>query len=235
MGDLTCARCSTGFAPRRRDQKYCSRACKERAHSARQREREFPTCEVVGCGKPATHPAMRSPLCSMHYRRKRLTGSVGSVEAVLGGRLGILPCTVPGCRRKYYAMDLCGLHYNRKRLTGEVGPPGLVRKHGFKYIGPDGYVHVNDKRRKNGRGLEHRLVMERMLGRPLHDFENVHHINGIRDDNRPENLELWTKPQPCGQRPEDLVAWVAEFYPDLIQAELRARRREAKSGQLRLA
>lgn len=59
----------------------------------------------------------------------------------------------------------------------------------------------------SGRGniLQHRLVMERMLGRELKEKENVHHRNGVRSDNRPENLELWVKHQPFGQRVEDLL------------------------------
>jgi hypothetical protein len=58
--------------------------------------------------------------------------------------------------------------------------------------------------------------MEQMLGRPLRQRENVHHINGIRDDNSPENLELWVKPQPNGQRVADLVRWVVEDYRDEV-------------------
>lgn len=59
--------------------------------------------------------------------------------------------------------------------------------------------------------FEHILVMEEMLGRPLLPDENIHHRNGVRDDNRPENLELWVKAQPSGVRARDALAWALEI------------------------
>ena len=53
--------------------------------------------------------------------------------------------------------------------------------------------------------------MEESIGRYLLPGESVHHRNGVRDDNRIENLELWVKSQPAGQRVEDLLAWAREI------------------------
>lgn len=59
--------------------------------------------------------------------------------------------------------------------------------------------------------LEHRLVMERRLGRPLYPDETVHHKDLDRANNVPSNLELWTGSHPTGQRVEDVVAWCHEM------------------------
>lgn len=100
------------------------------------------------------------------------------------------------------------------------------RGQGKTFINSSGYVVVGvaadyPGARKNGSAsaqiTEHRKVMQEILGRALLPEENVHHINGVRTDNRPENLELWTRSQPSGQRVEDKVAWakyILETYGD---------------------
>jgi hypothetical protein len=86
------------------------------------------------------------------------------------------------------------------------GPYGSNWK-GGRTTHTKGYVQVLTN---EGYRMAHALVMEEHLGRRLLPGENVHHKNGVRDDNRIENLELWTKPQPPGVRAIDLLAWAKE-------------------------
>lgn len=94
-------------------------------------------------------------------------------------------------------------------------PPANKRQRGTGYKTEPGYVRMYAPAHPNagstGYVMQHVMVMAEVLGRPLFPGENVHHKNGVRDDNRPENLELWVTHQPQGQRPEDLVAWAEEI------------------------
>lgn len=85
------------------------------------------------------------------------------------------------------------------RVTSRSNGYVQVKVPGHPAAGAAGYVR------------EHILVMEKMIGRYLLPGENVHHRNGVRDDNRPANLELWLIAQPAGQRAIDLLAWAREI------------------------
>lgn len=64
---------------------------------------------------------------------------------------------------------------------------------GYIYIYRPDHPSARRASRLNGYVLEHRLVLEAKIGRPLEEFEDGHHINGIKDDNRPDNLEVMTR------------------------------------------
>lgn len=105
-----------------------------------------------------------------------------------------------------------------------------VNWNGGRRVNKNGYVEITipidhpfrDAMRANrGTCMEHRFVMAEHIGRPLEYYEDVHHINGDRLDNRIDNLEIWSTKQPRGQRIEDKVEFALEilslYRPDLIK------------------
>lgn len=122
------------------------------------------------------------------------------------------------CRRLGSPCRVCGepvsqrSQIHQRCQTGENHPNYVEGK----FTNKDGYVILTGQRHhanstKNGTIKEHRWMMSQTLDRPLMEKENVHHKNGIRNDNRLENLELWTSSQPAGQRIEDQMKWVWEM------------------------
>ena len=112
------------------------------------------------------------------------------------------------------------MHRERLRRTGEVGPAQPLTTKGVVKTNAEGYrrIHVDGRR-----VLEHVYVKEQVLGRRLAPGENVHHKNGIKDDNDPGNLELWLVAQPAGQRVTDLMTYIAQYHAAAMRAMLAAK------------
>lgn len=165
-------------------------------------------CAVEGCERIAK---FLDGLCPAHHDRLTRYGEVMAHQPIKVYRRSVPMCEIDGCDRKTLAFGMCGTHYARYHKWPD--DPNLDAPHGKlkearsePYVDKKGYVIIKDW--DTGRRIPlHRRVMEEQLGRPLDPRESVHHINGIRDDNRLENLELWSSSHPPGQRVRDKVAW----------------------------
>lgn len=151
--------------------------------------------------------------CKKHYSRWYRYGDVNfrKTEQQAG------TCIVGDCDRAQKTNHMCGAHQRRAYLWGDARadlPLRAAYEHTRVQI-EQGYVRIktsgHPRGGKYGWVLEHIVVMEGKLQRELLPGENVHHINGIRDDNRAENLELWVQAQPPGQRAADVLRWAEEI------------------------
>ena len=154
-------------------------------------------------------PVDAKDLCHGHFQRLDRHGEVD-----LGPlRKGRSMCKVETCDRDAATKGYCRAHYGRVLKHGHPQAEIPIRE-----VSGDGYIHhgyvvipippeLRHLTNGSSSSAEHRFVMARHLGRALRKDENVHHINGIRTDNRLDNLELWSTSQPSGKRVDDLLEY----------------------------
>jgi hypothetical protein len=183
-----------------------------------------PKCHLIGCNRPVTR---NSDECDTHRRKRNAGNRKCCFERChqIATRSGYticenhyrtrkaLRCIEPDCLWPQFCKvtQRC-LHHKRVFIDSVGSKFDLLRMFGLTegYHKAKGYIFRNIR----GTGIkiqEHRAVMMQHLGRDLIKDENVHHINGVRIDNRLENLELWNKTQPSGQRVVDKIEWATEL------------------------
>lgn len=104
-------------------------------------------------------------------------------------------CSIPECGRLAKSRGLCQKHYMQWRRGASHDAPATrvhYRPIGYRHQRKDGYIELKVEEGARAYPLEHRYLMEQHLGRKLTDDEQVHHVNGIKNDNRVENLVVMT-------------------------------------------
>jgi hypothetical protein len=171
------------------------------------------TCSVDGCEKPTRTRGW----CIAHYGRWLRTGTLELSTIQNKGKI----CSITECDSPAKYRGWCKKHYERWKKHGD--PTICLKewkggriKNGYQLIRTDDLDYIQ----------EHRLVMEKIVGRKLLPFpqETVHHVNGNTLDNNATNLELWASSHPAGQRVNDLRAWAIEIlerYPEDVNVKER--------------
>lgn len=180
-----------------------------------QQGRETRPCEKCGAGVNRKHSQFKehtfcSRDCYLHSDYLMAQRAASNARRFVDRR-AVHPCLRCGTDIERYVSQFnartfcskaCERDYALANPTRRINEGGYVMLWvGMGYPGAD----------KAGLIAEHRKVMQEHIGRPLAGFENVHHRNGDKQDNRLENLELWSRSQPSGQRVADKLAWAREL------------------------
>jgi hypothetical protein len=206
LSDVKCEGCGEVFRPRRAENTYCSRACW--IDKMRMAEKPCSHCRALF---KATYAQQQ--YCSVPCKVAATTADKRCICAF---------CGVEFERRHGKPQAYCGRSCsNRARSAGLKATYENLpeRKLQETTQSTSGYAMVRVAGKKIA---QHRLVMEQMLGRKLEKHERVHHKNGVRDDNRPENLELWLigHKDPAGVRMIDHITHLITSLPEVDIREL---------------
>lgn len=173
--------------------RFCSQSCRS-AWFARTRMPTKPRrgvtlpCEACGKGVYRSEGEVTKRFCSVRCKNEHMArNQIVSTCQVCGSEFRRSPSVANYTKLLYCSKPCEGRGRMRRALDREHnGRPALLDIKGYvRIFEPD---HPNAM--NGGWMFEHRWVMEQQLGRHLTQSEHVHHVNGVKDDNRPENLEV---------------------------------------------
>ena len=186
------------------------------------------TCRICGLNK------MFSP-----YRYGRLSKNGYTCPDCKKQRWKTVKCfqcgqekTIHSCEAEEHKLHFCNMDcqkiWRSQRLLGKNNHKW--KPEGHTYNAPVGYRYIKCSNHpfsiRDGVVLEHRYVMEQYLGRHLFPDETIHHKNGVKTDNRIENLELWSSAHHKGKKIIDVVPYCVEMLERYAPNLLRRSRKE---------
>jgi hypothetical protein len=218
-----CKRCEKEFSVKfkARTQDFCSVSC-----SVKERNGAVPVFICAYCQQTKER---KKNFANNHYNHdaKYCSVSCATLSRSIVPHFDCAQCGEVNVRSKQASG---GYNYKQKFCSKSCASEsyrkvgGCTDKNGYKYS------IIGGKQ-----VFEHRAVMEKMIGRELFSDETVHHKNGIRADNRPDNLELWSSRHCKGQRIEDKIAYAREILALYAPSSLGLTVSEAISGFMSIA
>lgn len=202
MYTFKCKECEKEFEFIRKNRVFCSDKCarESRRIKVHLEVKKCPTCKIIK--RREDFWTSKGKTSGMHFECKSCGAEKLKNRPKEWKEKEKIRSRIKGRKKLGLSTDLSISYKKSKNMEN-----WKTISNGYIVIGRPNHPNA----RKCGLIFEHVWIMSQHIGRSLNKKETVHHKNGIRHDNRIENLELWSHAHPPGQRVEDKILWCKEF------------------------